>query len=366
MPKGKVAAPKRHRSNSVDKFNNPLENSKRYESKQKKQRIEEATDHSKIAVFSRESKSSFAKKFWLKIDKSEEKRVTKSSLGDADTIKKFVGRQPLFQSDNFETQVEHLFKDKNHPHVIAVIEGKEEEANSIEIEEGVRYTKVLFKKGVDINNHIDDRQSMNIYVRDDMKDAYKIENETVMHDGKQISVVRVDYETLDKKIYRSLVVHIPNEFLGSDTKEKAMNSSFETYAKKVKKEQGITVTCYLGDTNYKGPMFENSVASMGGHLSSGKTLSPQCSSAQTDTNFMQSIPLGDDSTEYEVKQPSTLNYVKTDIGASTIGTDHPSIMTYTSHTSPISGRKPKAPVKKPMLQTEGLPTEPVTEPVEAL
>lgn len=345
----------RVRSNSVDRNGLQLRNVGR-----KKARAEDTAlapadmkDFSSIAVYSREAFENFGKTWRTRMNSDSLERATKLSRKGVspEDISTALGRQSRSDiSTGFNDQVQALLENKIIPHVIAVIEGKEEQSSltlGARLEDkpiNLSYTRAGYFQGLSTTGSNDNKQSMSIYVRDDMKNVYSFTKELVAHSEDVITSVGVNYSTTDGTKYRSLIVHIPNKFIGSTAKELATHQAFEQYAKDAPKvTPGVVVTGYLGDTNFKNPMFKDTVPSMGGHLPNGNTLSPQSSGAKHDTNFMQSIPVGNDQNGHSVLQPATLNsvFLSTD-NLNREATDHPSMMHITAHQDEISGRDQNA------------------------
>lgn len=348
------------RTNSVDRFDKPLRISGRRRERDWKddgmptpdQPIYEE-DNSVIAVFSREAAENFARKWRTRVNSGDPlSRVTKSSLkglkADKSAVSKAVKRQKVTSTGTDEqSQIRALLEDKTTPHVIAVVEGqqvKDQISLNVPVKDEIiplEYTRVHFQEGATKAGSKDDKQSVSVYVRNDLRNAYRVGTDTV-HRGKDpITVVSVDYQTVDGEKFRTLVVHIPNEFVGSVDKDGTTHQAFRDYAANAAKQK-VHVTSYIGDTNYKKPMHTASVPSEGGHLPTGETVSPQASSAKGETNFMQAVSLRHSPKQpFEVRQPSTLNYVLiTPDAQNRAATDHPSIMSYTSHSSQIAGRNP--------------------------
>lgn len=340
--------PRLRRSNSVNSLGQPLSIAERYSSNGLKSTT--YTDFSIIAAFSREASEQFAKSFGRKmIADSPDLATLKSRVGVTYTeAMSMIGRQKkLTLGSDFEQHVEGLLENKTVPHVIAVIEGKQE-AKTISIKtrldghiEHVSFIRVSYVQGVNANEHNDNKQSFNVYVREDMQKVYSVSVVDIPYSHTQsIKAVAVDYKTEDNITYQSLIVHIPNGFIGSKSKEINVYNLFQNYA--LAQEQAplpVRVVSILGDTNFITPFETYSSPSIGGHLSSGKTLSPQSSSASYDTNFMQSIPLHGLKPElHSVLQPSTLNYLfVTPDKLNREAVDHPSIIQYVAHTSNIAG-----------------------------
>lgn len=342
--------PRLRRSNSIDSSGRPLHITHRYTANTSLKR-ESMKDFSIIACFSREAFKHFGKKWEEKMNANTLDYVTKSSLSkvnSSETTKLLSLQSRSVVGTDFEKQVQKLLENKTIPHVIAVIEGKEEKASlslSTKVDDksiDVPYTRVKYVQGVTSNGTSDNKQSMNIYVRDDMKGVYTISEESVKHvsTNKMISSVAVNYATEDGINFRTLVVHIPNEFIGSSSKESSTHLSFQRYAtEQGKASSPVVVTSYFGDTNYSKPMSLFSAPSMGGHSSTGDTLNPQSSGAIKETHFMQSVALSEGHSKHSVLQPSTLNYVF--INGDSVNreaTDHPSFIHYVAHDSRLSGK----------------------------
>lgn len=347
----KTERPRRlRRSNSVDRFGKGLSIRDRHTSSTKLKK-EDFKDYSVIAVYSREAFESFGKKWKQKMNSDTLERATKKSrLGvDNKEVSKLLNLQSrhLMETD-FEKQVQKLIENKTLPHMIAVIEGREEKASlslSTTIDDkaiDVPYTRLTYHQGTNLKGGKDNKQSMSIYVRDDLKGVYSVSEVKVPHLTKKRSIkaLAIDYSTTDDTKYRTLVVHIPNEFIGTKTKEDNTHKSFENYAEKQSKlPSPVIVTSYFGDTNYSSPRNEYSSPSMGGHTSKGGFLNPQSSSAQKETHFMQSVPLSRSHKKHSVQQPSTLNsiFINSDKKIRE-ATDHPSMIQYVAHDQPLKGR----------------------------
>lgn len=336
------------RSNSVDRLGERLSIQDRHTSSTGLKK-EDFKDYSVIAVYSREAFESFGKKWKQKMNSDTLERATKSSrLGvDSKEVSKLLNLQSrhLVETD-FEKQLQKLIENKTLPHMIAVIEGREEKESvslSTKVDEkaiDVPYKRLKYLQGTSSKGGKDNKQSMSIYVRDDMKSVYRVSEVKVDHKStkKKIKALAIDYATTDDTKYRTLVVHIPNEFIGTKSKEEDTHSSFQTYAEEQRKSS-ITVTSYFGDTNYSSPVNKFSSPSMGGHTTTGGFLNPQSSSAKKETHFMQSIGVSSKDKKHSVLQPSTLNsiFINSD---KTIreATDHPSLIQYVAHDQPLKGR----------------------------
>lgn len=338
------------RSNSVDRFGKRLSIQDRHTSSTKLKK-EDFKDYSVIAVYSREAFESFGKKWKQKMNSDTLERATKSSrIGvnskEVSTLLSLQSRH-LVETD-FEKQLQKLIENKTLPHMIAVIEGREEKASlslSTKIDDtaiDVPYKRLTYEQGTNSKGGKDNKQSMSIYVRDDMKGVYSVSEVSVNHKvaKKKIKALAIDYSTTDDTKYRTLVVHIPNEFIGTKSKEENTHDAFQTYAEEQRKlSSPITVTSYFGDTNFSSPVNKFSSPSMGGHTSTGGFLNPQSSSAQKETHFMQSIAVSSSDKKHSVLQPSTLNsiFINSD---KTIreATDHPSMIQYVAHDQTLKGR----------------------------
>jgi hypothetical protein len=337
------------RTNSKDRTGNTLNTKGRHNVNGSDSLLKnnEIVDHSVIAVYSREAVLGFGNQFRSIIEEDPINQVRKKQRKEVgiETQNLLDRQKPTSIGTGFNDQVKALLENKSIPHVITIIEGrKEQEDINITMDlEGhiinIPYSLKHFHQGINTHGNKDDKQNMSFYVRSDLKNAYNFSHENIIRGNDVIPCVAVDYATEDKNRFRSLAVHIPNKFVGNHTENEKTHEAFSAYAKKTNKN-GLTVTNYFGDTNFKQYRFEKSVPSMGGHSNTGRVLNPQSSGANEETNFMQSVNLGDDSPKHHrVKQPSTLNtlFINTDPTNKT-GTDHPSIMTYTAHTSPIANR----------------------------
>jgi hypothetical protein len=338
------------------------------EKKQKKRRVSEEddklndgglaeakpVDYSVIGVFSRENSKQHGKEWFRKMLPDKDSHATESSKkrvkkAEHDTLLNRQARTEV--TTGFGDQVNELFKDKWIPHVIVVLEGETEDG-SISLSTKVKnedidlsYTRSDFYQGK-INNgsRNEHRRDMTVYIRDDMKGVYTVTLEEIPVGKGVQQAFGINYQTEDGTNedgtnYRTLVVHMKNEFADSDNDVETTHQAFEDYAKKaLEGDNPVVVTGYIGDTNYNKPKYPNSVASMGGHSLAGETLNPEGSGSENETNFMQHIPLGKESGKHSVRQPSTLNYVFPDTNPSV---DHPSIAGYTAHSSRIRGRDSK-------------------------
>lgn len=311
---------------------------------------ESMKDYSVMAVFSREAFESFAREWKSKMNADTLDLATaKSRKGVSSTdVKKMLSLQSkTVLGTDFQAQVQALLENKTNPHIIAVIEGKQE-MPSLSIKTkvdtkdvDVPYTRVKYVQGRNAKGSSDNKQSMSVYIRDDMMKVYSVSEESVTHlNGKTINALGINYTTEDGTKYRSLAVHIPNEFIGTVTKNNSTHQSFVNYAaEQGKSASPVVVTSYFGDTNYSSPMDKYSSPSMGGYLPDGSALHPQSSGAQKETHFMQSVPLSDGKSKHSVLQPSTLNYVFTNPDdANREAMDHPSVMQYVAHDSELAGR----------------------------
>ncbi len=309
-------------------------------------------DHSVIGVFSREASRNFARNYEKMVKGDPFSRATASSkkatTATSDEQRRFIERQSINTvGSDLDEQMKLLFENKLVPHVIAIVEGKEEK-DQISFKKSLGendvllgYTKILHVDGTNKLQHADKKQNMTIYVRDDMKEVYTANKVQVKRNGKIIDTVGIDYKTENGEKFRTLVVHIPNEFVGNDTLDKETHNAFLDYAKEARKTESVHVTSYIGDTNYKKPITPNSVPSMGGIMSDNTSLNSQSSSAKNETNFMQHVSLKTEEDQpFVAKQPSTLNQLLTN-NESKVAMDHPSLMGYTSHNSPLK-RNPSA------------------------
>lgn len=341
------------RSNSLDSFDELMTHDSR-----KRAREEDLEDDPKafkdvsaIGVFSREAFENFGRKWKERMDADTDERVTKLSRKGVDK-EDMESRLGLLSRSTVSTglkdQVKDLFKDRTIPHVIAVIEGKTREpslsltAKVKDKEVVLNYTQVHFSQGYSNTGAKDDKQSMTVYVRDDLTNVYKVNDETVTRGANKIGTVAVNYETVDGTKYRSLLVHIPNAYVGTQGKDTTTHDAIEEYAQRqAALADPVIVTSYVGDTNFKQPMTENSVPSMGGHLPDGRTLNPQSSGARRDTNFMQGVPVGEGRSGHKVLQPATLNQVFINTNdLEREATDHNSMIHLVGHDSDLAGRNP--------------------------
>lgn len=345
---------RKNRSSSLDGRGSKLEHRGRKRAREDDNYLasEDIIDVSVIGVYSREAFENYGKK-WKKIRESNPAGLTtKKSRIEVDpnvVSERLSLLHTTHVSTGFQDQINALFKDRVIPHVIVVIEGKEEQSSlkigsrvddkDIELD----YTKKPYVQGRNSLRSIDDKQSMNVYVRNDMELVYTITEEYVKKGNEKIKCIGLNYQTYDGKEYKkymSLVVHIPNSFIGSPGKDEETHKAFEAYATK-KKEEGIIVTNYLGDTNYQNAMSSNSGPSMGGILPDGKTLIAKGSPAKKDKIFIQSVSLGPGDSEYTILQPAALNIVHlTPDAQNRESTDHPSMNHFTAHKYDIARRNP--------------------------
>jgi hypothetical protein len=176
-----------HRSNSVDRFDNPLSILDRntHSSELAKKDMK---DVSVIAVYSWEAFENFGKKWKQKMDTDSRDWATKSSrMGkDPKELTKLLSKQSRQRIGiDFEKQMTKLLENKTIPHVIAVIEGKQEKSKFTisttigEEAKSIPYTRVAYVQGTNAKGASDNKQSMSIYVRDDMREVYSISHETV-------------------------------------------------------------------------------------------------------------------------------------------------------------------------------------------
>lgn len=306
-------------------------------------------DYSVIGVFSRENSKQHGKEWFRKMLPDTDSHATESSKkrvkkAEHDTLLNRQARTEV--TTGFGDQVNELFKNKWIPHVIVVLEGKTEDepislSTKVKNEDiDLSYTRSDFYQGkINDGSRKEHRRDMTVYIRDDMKGVYTVTLEEIPVGKGVQQAFGINYQTEDGTNYRTLVVHMKNEFAGSDDDVETTHQAFEDYAKKaLAGDNPVVVTGYIGDTNYNKPKYPNSVASMGGHSLAGETLNPEGSGSVDETNFMQHIPLGEESRKHSVRQPSTLNYVFPDTNPSV---DHPSIAGYTAHSSSIRGRDSK-------------------------
>lgn len=303
----------------------------------------ECKDFCVVAIFSREASENFAKAYRSKMEAgSAQNRVTDSSWKKAGSFASEDAMNRMHTTvvgTDFQDQLQALLKSKMVPHLIAVIEGKLAPANlSLEfIISGqiidIHYEKIISIWGKNKNKIPDHKQNFFCYVRADLVSAYTCSELEIGHDAIKFTALGIDYKTTDGIKYRELIVHVPNDL----AKEKAVVDTVkacEEYAKNEIKNS-VIVTSIVGDTNFKYPISTYTVPSSGGD----GNVNPQSSGSQSETNFMQAIPLRSDHSEHVVSQPSLLNYVFIDgDNINKEATDHPSIMHYTAHTSEIEGR----------------------------
>ena len=346
--------PRLKRSNSVDQFGKPLSIADRKTASTALKKAD-MKDFAVVAVYSREAFENFGKKWKLKMQPDTLDLATPESRKGVsdDEVRKMLGRQSkTLLGTDFQAQPRALLENKASPHVIAVVEGKEElpsfsiKAKAGDKEVSFAYTRVDYFQGENALGHKDNKQSMSFYVREDVRDVYNISKETVKHGAEEITTAGVNFETENGTKYRTLVVHIPNEFLGSKALEDETHDKFRDYATAQRQKEKVVVTSYLGDTNFKSPMGTYSSPSMGGHLSTGGTLNPRSSGAKKPTHFMQDVPLSAGEKGHSLLQPSTLNYVFINTDADNReATDHPSIMQYVALDSELKGRSASGPLR---------------------
>ncbi|TRW27530.1 hypothetical protein FMM05_02500 [Flavobacterium zepuense] len=348
--------PRLKRSNSIDRSGGQLSISDRHTANTGLKK-ESMKDYSVITIFSREAFENFGRTWKSKMGVDTLNLATSSSrkgVSDADAKKMLSLQSKTTLGADFQAHVQALLENKTMPHVIAVIEGKEEKPSlQLKTEVGtetldVQYTRKLYIQGTNAKGSSDNKQSMSIYVRNDMLGVYTVTQETVTHlsTRKKINTAALNYETTDGSRYKTLMVHIPNEFIGTKTKESGTHASFQSYADEQRKgTTPVIVTSYVGDTNYSSAMSEYSLPSMGGHLPSGETLNPQSSGAKKETHFMQSVPLSDGHSKHSVLQPSTTNYVFVNPDdTNREATDHPSVIQYVAHDSELKGKVEGSPL----------------------
>jgi hypothetical protein len=187
----------RVRSNSRDSLGKRLPINKRHSQIIEPPSDEFNEDHSVIAVYSREASKNFSKKFHKKMEVLEN-RVTQSSLEESGIeegeLEKYVMRQDYTTvSTRFHLQIKSLLKNKMLPHAIAVIEGKGEKkrieiSREIEGEDiTLKYRRVKYFQGKNSRSKDDDKQSIAIYVRNDLLEAYTARQVTVEHPEGEIN-----------------------------------------------------------------------------------------------------------------------------------------------------------------------------------
>lgn len=307
-----------------------------------------AVDFSVIGVFSRENSKQHGVEWYKKMQPDTKNHPTMSSRlrVDEKEYDSLLDRQARTEvTTGFSDQVNELFRDKWIPHVIVVLEGETKDEPitlSTRVQDkdiDLSYTRSRFFEGkINSGKRKEHRRDMTVYIRDDLKGVYTVSIEEIPIGKGVQQAFGINYRTEEGTNYRTLVVHMKNEF-ASQSDVKTTHQAFEDYAKEaLKGDNPIVVTGYIGDTNFNDPMYPNSVASMGGHSSKGETLNPEGSGSVNETNFMQHIPLGEGSIKHSVRQPSTLNYVFPDTNPAV---DHPSIVGYTAHSSKIHGRDSK-------------------------
>ncbi len=302
-----------------------------------------------IAVFSRESSENFARGYGAKILADDHNRVipsSRSAISDAEVDKKLSLCPTSIVNGGLEDQVQALFLDKTLPHIIAVIEGAEDPGSLINIAVNfgvgqitLPYEKLPFMQGTNAALRDDNKQSITLYRRIDLAKAYEVGEVTVPHGAESIKCAGVRYR-VGKEIFETLIVHMPNKFVGSDDLDIATIKSFKNYAMLAALgKPAITVTSFIGDTNFKKQRQENSALGIGGKTSDGGSINPQCSSSSSPTHFMQAISLGFGKSHVVLK-PSQLNNVLLPAGKKKIAIDHPSFMHRTGHRGRIEDREP--------------------------
>ncbi len=314
-------------------------------------------DTSKIAVISREAKPNFQQGLQDKIASNGGTIENKASLMSlkslGNLIKSYV--KSLKERTNYgdsgeglEQWASFMLKDKEVPHLIAVIEGKDKH-EQLTVNQGESMGTHTFKylgwrEGKNTKGGRDAKQNMFIYVREDLRGAYTVEEVDIPHREGLIPCLGINYQTEDNKQYQTLAVHIPNRFIGTKEKNTITHKSFIAYAEAQKNIR--IVTSYIGDTNYKWPITDgHSIPSMGGNIwtENGKvSLTPFASGAEQDTHFMQHVALGNLEAA-EVLQPSMLHVALVPQGRLGPGVDHPSMIGRTTHASTILGRSTDTP-----------------------
>jgi len=304
--------------------------------------LKKAKRVSVIGVFSREAFRNFAKKLAVKLDSGKLiQLVNKKSAKqmDKETSDKLLSIQKThlnLNNGDFGDHVQKVFDGKHPPHLFAVLEGKEEaetvdfkvqyddpesetlKGNTIaKAEEIYTYNKKLFTLGLDN----DKKQSIAIYIRDNLEEYYKFSEHELDMGDKKLHTVAIDFATKDgegddaKMVrFRTLIVHINNDLINGDVNNASSLSNkthqyFEDYAKKCA-ESGVIVTAYLGDTNYKQAKYKDTVASIGGQGKGKNTLNPLCGTGTaTRSDYMQCISLGNDNEFFATLQPSVGNWI---------------------------------------------------------
>lgn len=326
-------------------------------------RREAMLDFSSIAIFSREAFANFSKKYEDLVTSPPENRVT--SLSKAGVSSELIGKKVNTLSttrvtSGFQEQAQALLENRMIPHIIAVLEGAEEQQTlslKLSAEDNpvnLKYKKTLMRFGTNTNNNSDARQNIAVYVRADLMKAYTAVERSISHDGGHIQCVGIQYSAGNSR-YETLVVHIPNDHVRSASNTSEVYKSFQQYANSKSQEPSpIIVTAFTGDTNFRNQISANTAPSIGGHIpwKEGhipsieervmvqRSLNPRSSGARSDTNFMQSVPL-QEGNEHVVLQPAQLNNVLLSPNAtSREGIDHTSIMHWTAHTQEIFGRNP--------------------------
>ncbi|MEO9901066.1 hypothetical protein [Nisaea sp.] len=316
-----------------------------------------AVDACKIAIISREAGHVFTPNYQAQQAgqqgefSTKESRARVTQTGRSALIKRIKFGDPGLSTDR---RASHMLFDKETPHIIAVIEGLDDVADSegyLSLNQGPTRGESRFKilakhQGKNAAGGNDAKQNFFILVRSDLEDVYHAAPVDVPHESQTIPCMGVNYETEDGRKYQTLIVHIPHKFLGNSAKEGSTHDAFKQYAVSMAGE--TTVTGYIGDTNYSKPMTHRSNPSTAGFERQAggwaAELNPRASGAQSEKHFMQHVPLGTPE-GVSVLQPSTLHPVKVgndQESRTRPGIDHPSIMGRIVHNSLLKGRPPES------------------------
>lgn len=322
-------------------------------------------DAFKIAIFSQEASPQHHEGYDDNLNKGEylktfegKNQVKNMDLEIANQLKSGVNR--IENVTDYETAIPELFRNKESPHVIAVVEGEGKilpKSVTLKEKNGESYTYTLSLKsikGEKSDGSKDDRQNMNFYVRNDMSDAIQIEETNVpVPDRGEFTVGKISFETEEDK-YSILALHIPNKFTDSVPKCQETQQALSDYANAVKtaeEKEKRTIVGYIGDTNYKEITQENSLATFGGNHEDQYLNSIASGDQKKHTVFMQAASFGtDQANSFLMAQPNALNQVGLNINIKMqepqkketvvkIRADHPSIQTTVILNGVIKNRK---------------------------
>jgi hypothetical protein len=205
------------------------------------------------------------------------------------------GESALDPSAKAEVQLTRLLEGKPKPHVIVIVEGGND-THSADFTKPLtvgryRYVHLHFREGRsagtgttatgvasgadgDDYSDVDDgagaasaagagaprggkkdpKQNFTVLVREDMREAYHVQNVDIDRGGDIIPCVAINYSATGRdgtnRRFQTLAVHIPNGFTGTTDKERDTHEAFQKYATDMLREHRTTVTSYVGDTNY--------------------------------------------------------------------------------------------------------------------